>query len=148
MPCQLFDFPKSINSNIFSLYVLYSNIEDLSCEIFKAKERQKIIDFGYKRKEVAIQVSRNFALECVRKNATKSIIKPLLYFSNRQRLTKMVLRFFKNHWFTKVPEQVVKLTLELTVEVFQVESLIAPAFLDDGAVDDQSIGSSKFSRVF
>ena len=59
----------------------------------------------------------------------------------------MVLRFFKNHWFTIVPEQVVKLTLELTVEVFQVESLIAPAFLD-GAVDDQSIGSSKFSRVF
>ena len=113
----------------------------------KQNSDKKIIDFGYKRKEVAIQVSRNFALECMRKNAAKSIIKPLLYFSNRQRLTKMVLRFFKNHWFTIVPEQVVKLTLELTVEVFQVESLIAPAFLD-GAVDDQSIGSSKFSRVF
>ena len=131
----------------FTVYALFKYRRFILWNIQSKRTTKKIIDFGYKRKEVAIQVSRNFALECVRKNATKSIIKPLLYFSNRQRLTKMVLRFFKNHWFTIVPEQVVKLTLELTVEVFQVESLIAPAFLD-GAVDDQSIGSSKFSRVF
>ena len=79
---------------------------------------------------------------------TISIIKSLLFSLQWLPKAKMVCGSSKITF--KVPEQVVKLTLSVDnrAEVFQVESTVAPAsFLDEkkGAVDDQSISSSKFA---
>lgn len=76
---------------------------------------------------------------------TISIIKSLLFSLQWLPKAKMVCGSSKITF--KVPEQVVKLTLSVDnrAEVFQVESIVAPASDEKIGAVDQSISSSKFA---
>ena len=76
---------------------------------------------------------------------TISIIKSLLFSLQWLPKAKMVCGSSKITF--KVPEQVVKLTLSVNnrAEVFQVESIVAPASDEKIGAVDQSISSSKFA---